>query len=98
VRFHGSTHDSGAVQEPSAAAGQSTAPGINRYNRAVQNHNRKVKTAFDNYNREVRAYRQRLRANHQRVQQVIRQLQSRPVMVTRFVDRWIWRARAVTRP
>ena len=29
---------------------------INRYNQEVQNHNRKVKTAIDNYNREVRAY------------------------------------------
>jgi hypothetical protein len=58
---------------------------INRYNQAVHNHNRKVKTAIDNYNREVRAYNQRLRANQQRVQQAVRQLQSRPVVVTRYV-------------
>ena len=58
---------------------------INRYNQAVQSHNRQVKTAVDNYNREVRAYNQRLRANQQRVQQAIRQLQSRPVLVTRYI-------------
>lgn len=58
---------------------------INRYNQAVQNHNRKVKTAVDNYNREARAYNQRLRSNQQRVRQAIRQLQSRPVVVTRYV-------------
>ena len=58
---------------------------INRYNQAVQSHQRKVKTAIDNYNREVRAYNQRLRANQQRVQQAIRQLQSRPVVLTRYV-------------
>lgn len=58
---------------------------INRYNQEVQSHNRKVKAAIDNYNREVRAYNQRLRANQQRVQQAIRQLQSRPVVVTRYV-------------
>lgn len=66
---------------------------VDRYNQAARNHNRKVqaavdqhnrntKTAVDKYTREVHVYNERVRMHRQRVQQAIRQLQSRPTVIT----------------
>lgn len=58
---------------------------ISRYNEATRQHNRKVNAAIDKYNREVRAYNARVRAYRQRVQTALSRLQSRTVVVTRYV-------------
>ena len=49
---------------------------ISDYNRAVQNHNRKVKRAVDDYNREARAHNTRVRANRRRLQSELTRLSS----------------------
>lgn len=55
-----------------------------RFNREIDNFNRKLKRAVDDYNREARAHNARVRTNRQRLQKELARLAAQPTS-TRYV-------------